>query len=393
MILGVSALWPIPSNVDKVTAVPGHEIDFSTAAARKKYLDQVIDSGDQEMPPREKRTSGVSKFVASLQPPTAEEVKKVFAALHASGARSILLSAVPEYADHYVDPVKPAPPLPGSLRKLRTSKCDQMNSEELKEYCISQQDKVRVSHCESDQIELLTRKQHKSPAWYSYRTGRVTASKMHDVMNFNLQKPAISTIKAVCHPPRSLTKVPAVQWGLEHETVARQKYFKKSRVEHRCFKLENSGFVINPLFPYIGASPDGLSSCECCGKGCIEVKCPYKHRSSLIADACEDPGFCLSHEQGKFTLKKSHPYYSQVQTQMLVTGLHFCDFVVWTTIDCVVVRVEEDKVAFPEYVRKAESFFHMVVLPELCAQSFTAPNRPKPVHEPVSGTTLPSSVV
>ena len=29
---------------------------------------------------------------------------------------------------------------------------------------------------------------------------------------------------------------------------------------------------------YIGASPDVFVVCDCCGKGCVEVKCSYCHK-------------------------------------------------------------------------------------------------------------------
>jgi hypothetical protein len=42
---GVSAYWVIPSNMDKVKAKVGYNIDYSTAKTRKKVLDDDIDGG------------------------------------------------------------------------------------------------------------------------------------------------------------------------------------------------------------------------------------------------------------------------------------------------------------------------------------------------------------
>ena len=39
-----------------------------------------------------------------------------------------------------------------------------------------------------------------------------------------------------------------------------------------------------------GATPDGTTSCTCCGVGIVEIKCPYCHRER---DAAEDKKFCL----------------------------------------------------------------------------------------------------
>ena len=33
--------------------------------------------------------------------------------------------------------------------------------------------------------------------------------------------------------------------------------------------------IINTQYPHLGASPDGVTMCECCDKGVVELKCPY----------------------------------------------------------------------------------------------------------------------
>ena len=39
-----------------------------------------------------------------------------------------------------------------------------------------------------------------------------------------------------------------------------------------------AGFYVNLSFPHLGASPEGIVSCACCGEGLLEIKCPYsKH--------------------------------------------------------------------------------------------------------------------
>ena len=41
------------------------------------------------------------------------------------------------------------------------------------------------------------------------------------------------------------------------------------------FSIGDSGLVLNPKWPHLGASPDGIVQCECCGRGMIEIKCPF----------------------------------------------------------------------------------------------------------------------
>lgn len=41
---------------------------------------------------------------------------------------------------------------------------------------------------------------------------------------------------------------------------------------------------IKPSFPHLGASPEGIVQCECCGNGVLEIKCPYNAREHSISD-------------------------------------------------------------------------------------------------------------
>jgi hypothetical protein len=49
--------------------------------------------------------------------------------------------------------------------------------------------------------------------------------------------------------------------------------------------FEMKGFAINSQHPFLGATPDGIISCDCCGKGALEIKCPFKHRDKTVQQA------------------------------------------------------------------------------------------------------------
>ena len=65
------------------------------------------------------------------------------------------------------------------------------------------------------------------------------------------------------------------------------------------------------------------------GKRVVEVKCPFSCRDKSFDEAVKDREFCL--EEDTFLLKQNHPYYFQVQLQMKLCKVKFCDFVVWGT--------------------------------------------------------------
>lgn len=38
---------------------------------------------------------------------------------------------------------------------------------------------------------------------------------------------------------------------------------------------------VNKDFPYLAASPDGVTECECYGKGPLEIKCPFSQQNEM----------------------------------------------------------------------------------------------------------------
>ena len=45
---------------------------------------------------------------------------------------------------------------------------------------------------------------------------------------------------------------------------------------HKNFKTDECGPFVSPEHIYMADSPDAVVSCEYCGEGLIEIKCPLK---------------------------------------------------------------------------------------------------------------------
>ena len=148
-------------------------------------------------------------------------------------------------------------------------------------------------------------------------------------------------------------------WGIKHEPAAKRKY---QIVTGR--KSADCGLFVNPKFPYLGSSPDGLVGDD----GVLEVKCPASQawRNSTPSDCCDDPNFyCALNEKGDPTLKKTHKYYYQFQGQMAISSRKWCDFVVWTLKGINIERIEFDEDFWNEIAVKLDKFYLQAVLPEL----------------------------
>lgn len=101
---------------------------------------------------------------------------------------------------------------------------------------------------------------------------------------------------------------------------------------HQNFVLKSSGLVLNPDWPHLGASPDGIVECNCCGRGVIEIKCPYCNNDEDVENIASS-GKCFANTDGTLHLDKSHAYYYQVQTQLYICNVEYCDFCVCTFPD------------------------------------------------------------
>ena len=74
------------------------------------------------------------------------------------------------------------------------------------------------------------------------------------------------------------------RWGCSHEQLAKAPWLYS-------LSITEAGLFVDYCEPYLGASPDGLVECKCCGKGVLEVKCPICHKENLPED--DETGFCM----------------------------------------------------------------------------------------------------
>ena len=82
----------------------------------------------------------------------------------------------------------------------------------------------------------------------------------------------ILQIPQQCIPYMKVHICDCCRWGAGKERRALSAYQSTQTQTHHDFKLEKTGLHVNPNWPHLGASPDGLISCSCCGFGTVEVK-------------------------------------------------------------------------------------------------------------------------
>lgn len=171
-----------------------------------------------------------------------------------------------------------------------------------------------------------------TPEWFAQRLGKVTASRVADVIAKT--KTGYSTSRdnymaqLVCERltgtvAESFTNA-AMAHGTETEPLARAAYESKADV-----LVDEVAMISHPTIENAGASPDGYVGSE----GLIEIKAPQTatHIDTLLTQTV--PG----------------KYITQMQWQMACTGRKWCDFVSFDNrlpeeLQIFIKRIERDDV-------------------------------------------------
>lgn len=183
-----------------------------------------------------------------------------------------------------------------------------------------------------------------SPEWLAIRCGKITASRVADLMartktGYGASR-ANYMAELICErltgqPAERFTNA-AMQWGTETEPQARAMYEFISGVN-----VDQVGFVPHGTIASFGASPDGLIGDD----GMVEIKCPNSatHIETLLNGSVD----------GK--------YNTQMQAQMACTGRKWCDFVSFdprlpAEMQMFVKRIERDDAFISNMVSEIKAF-------------------------------------
>lgn len=182
-----------------------------------------------------------------------------------------------------------------------------------------------------------------SEAWHSMRLGKVTASRMSDVISKGRGNAPSKTSETymieliteiITGSAKPFFENDAMRWGTETEDQARAMYELNSGNE-----VEEVAFI--EYNEYIGVSPDGLIGDD----GLLEIKCPTS--TTQIKRALSD--------------SYSEDYKAQIQMQLWVSDRDWCDFLSFDPrIDCdasyLLERVYRDEDYIVEMEVKTISF-------------------------------------
>lgn len=187
-----------------------------------------------------------------------------------------------------------------------------------------------------------------SAEWLASRAGKVTASRLEDVLAKIKSGEAAArrdyraqiVAEILTGRPQEDGYINAeMQWGLDNEILASGAYQVAKDID-----VDPVGLVLHPTIDRAAASPDGLA-----GVGLVEIKCPKTatHLQYLLA--------------GEVPTK----YLPQMQWQLACTERPWCDFVSYDPrlpdeLQLFVVRLERDNARIKEMEAEVLKFLFEV---------------------------------
>ena len=150
----------------------------------------------------------------------------------------------------------------------------------------------------------------RTPEWFALRLGKVTASRIGDLMaktesGYSASRAnymAELVIQRLTGTVEQGFTSQDMQWGILQERYARAAYSFFTDNE-----VNEIAFINHPTIEQAGASPDGLIGKD----GLVEIKCPKS----------------ATHLDTLLSAKINNKYILQMQWQMACSGRKWCDFV------------------------------------------------------------------
>jgi len=182
--------------------------------------------------------------------------------------------------------------------------------------------------------------EQRSELWHESRCGRITGTRFKSLVageSTTTYKDLVTNIACeIITGKQEENYVSAdMEKGIELEPVARNLYEELFGI-----KVAQIGFIIpdedTPYHEWVGISPDGILP----DNGILEIKCPkFKTHLGYIEDN-----------------KLPAEYRHQVQGQLFVTGLDYCDFMSFAeNMKPFIIRVYPDRELFKEFERRLDN--------------------------------------
>jgi len=155
------------------------------------------------------------------------------------------------------------------------------------------------------ELKKIPQPEQRTPEWYVFRQDRLTASDLGTILGVNPYEKYNGVVQKKAGLEKPFKTNRAIMWGVKYEEVITKIYELRNKVN-----VYEYGCLPHPVVNHFGASPDGIVDIDSENVNYIgrmlEIKCPSSR---------DITGFIPEY------------YHAQVQGQLEVCDLEYCDFV------------------------------------------------------------------
>ena len=264
-------------------------------------------------------------------------------------------------------------PVPSSPLQLARNLTKNEGSEASPEMLLEQ---MALSSEQCASLAEHTAEQANCTEWREQRRGRCTASNSKRV--YTRCKTIVKNPRADLKPLmttllgyKDVRPTRAMKHGLSMEPEAKRKFHSlmKNDNTHTRFTHTDTGLHVMKEHPFIAASPDLLTHCECHGDGICEITCPVMFDNEFTPDNYHHLQYATN---TSLMLSHTSEYYYQLQHLMGVTGRHTSYIFIYTPKTFHLEQITFDEELWNDMVEKFTLLWLTHVAPEMLSGSLIA---------------------
>lgn len=183
-----------------------------------------------------------------------------------------------------------------------------------------------------------TVQQHQSNFWISEKALRISASNAKQILGLDTGR-----MKYLRRHIWGLDPVltEAMKYGMREEDNGRRAYAEMLRAARPDLTVLTCGMWVNPRYPMLSCTPDGLDVSINGIERLLEIKSPFtlegtdpnNFESTLSPEQLSRFVLRRAPGAGEFEMKATHKWYYQIQMSMDILKLQECDFVVNSNVN------------------------------------------------------------
>ena len=138
-----------------------------------------------------------------------------------------------------------------------------------------------------------------------------------------------------------------------NESIGLHTFFDHYKGLHINVRFHSAGLTLYKDAPYIGGSPDGLISCDCCSETVLlEVKCPFRLAQTGISN-----WKLLEYLDECQTLRRNHTYFHQINLYLGIFDLKKAHFIIYAKGKVISQIIHFDKEFFDFQIRNLKEYY------------------------------------